>query len=558
MASKFPGERDDKVKLHTRKGHDMTWSCDKHGEPIKFYCKEHKIPVCHPCATKDHKPCELDDIEDVILERRKKLHDKQQEIEEMKKQLKALDSKVDSIVTSASKHFQSVNDELKLAFKEHLKIVKDKEKRSIRSIEEETDEEIKIINEKREKRIKSCHEEAEQQQLTIKESQAKVESETEAISELVAKKIIDLTSKNQHAISNMDNIDAKIKRINKDDKTIVNEAPQVLASLDNNISSNVHQDISDCLDRIQREVQRVKFVEGEVGGEHYGRIDGYICKWELVKSIHIPPIVNYPRVCGSISDDEICVRDVKNNTTYVTNINTEHTQNVIEGGSSMYMYITSCAPIDGNVIVCGKGRIGFMSDSLDGCITLYDKQWKVIRDISIPRNNRSINTSMQVDVDRDGMIVAAQFNQPNIYVINPADGKIVNTITMQCKKVWGKIQALSSGDIAVKTDDNGFTVISRSGEEKAVIHSDEWCVSWCRVDKLTDTLYITHWDRERNIYAVDTVSCDGIIQARRIVEYEESDRNIYKSTNPCLVIPSGNLVACDGDKLYVYRKRFIA
>ena len=68
MASKFPAERD-KVKLHTRKGHDMTWSCDKHGEPIKFYCKEHRIPVCHPCATKDHKPCELDDIEDVILER---------------------------------------------------------------------------------------------------------------------------------------------------------------------------------------------------------------------------------------------------------------------------------------------------------------------------------------------------------------------------------------------------------------------------------------------------------------------------------------------------------
>ena len=470
----------------------------------------------------------------------------------MRKQLKALDSKVDFTVTSASKHLQSVNDDLKVAFEEHLKIVKDKEKRLIRSIDEETDEEIKIINEKRERRIKSCHKEAEQQQLTIKESQAKFESETKAISEVVAKKIKDLTSKNQHAISNMDNIDAKIKRIDKDDKTIVNEAPQVLASLDNNISSNVHQDVSDCLDRIQREVQKVKFVKDEVGGEHYGRIDAYIGKWELVKSIHIPLIVNYPRVCGSISDDEICVRDVKNNTTYVTNINTEHTQSVIEGGSSMY--ITSCATIDGNVIVCGKGRIGFMGDSLDGCITLYDRQWKVIRDISIPRNNRSINTSMQVDVDRDGMIVAAQFNQPNIYVINPADGKIVNTITMQRKKVWGKIQALSSGDIAVKTGDNGFTVISRSGEEKAVIHSDEWCVSWCRVDKLTDTLYITHWDRKRNIYAVDTVSCDGIIKARRIVEYKESDRNIYKSTNPCLVIPSGNLVACDGDKLYVYRK----
>ena len=550
MASKFPAERDEKVKLHTRKGHDMTWSCDKHGEPIKFYCKEHKIPVCHPCATKDHKPCELDDIEDVILERRKKLHEKQQEIEEMKKQLKALDSKVESTVTSASNLFQSVNDELKVAFDDKLKIVKDKEKQSIRSIDEEADKEIQIINEKRERRIKSCHKEAEQQQLTIKESQAKVESETKAISEVVAKKIKDLTNKNQHAISNMDNVDAKIKRIKQEDKTLVNEAPQVLASLDDNLHVNIHQDVSDCLDRIQREVQKVKFVEGEVGSEHYGRIDGYIGKWELVKSIQIPSIVNYPRVRGLISDDEICVQDARNGDMYVTNIRTEHTQKVIEGGS---MCITSYASVDSNIMVCGKRRRGFMGGSLDGFITLYDRQWKVIRDIIIPRNNSS--NSVYVDVDRDGMILAAEWDQSNIYVINPADGKIVSTITMQGKEVKGEIQALSSGDIVVKTGDTGFSVISRSGEEKSVIHSDEWCVSGCRVDKLTDTLYITYWDRERTIYAVDQVSCDGIIQARKIVEYEKSDRSSI--TNPCLVTPSGNIVACDGLQLDVFKKKFI-
>ena len=194
MASKFPAERDEQFKLGTRKGHDMTWSCDKHGEPIKFYCKEHKIQICHPCATKDHgqKPCELDDIEDVIFERRRK-----------------------HLMTSANNHLQSVNDELKVAFGDKLKSMKDKEKRSIRSIDEEADKAIQIINEKRERRIKSCHEEAEQQQLTIKESQAKVESETKAISEVVPKQIKELTSKNQHAISTLDNIDSKIKRIKK-------------------------------------------------------------------------------------------------------------------------------------------------------------------------------------------------------------------------------------------------------------------------------------------------------------------------------------------------------
>ena len=552
MASKFPGEIDEKVKLHTRKGHDMTWSCDKHGEPIKFYCKEHTIPVCHPCATKEHchKPCELDDIDDVILKRRRKLDDKQQEIEEMKKQLKMLDSELDSTVTSASNHFQSVNDGIKVAFDDKLKSVKDKEKRSIRSIDEEADKEIQKINEKRDRRIKSCQEEAEQQQLTIRGSQAKVESETKAISEVLAKKITNLTSKNQHAISTIDNIDAKIKRIEQDDKTLVNEAPQVLASLDEILNL---KDVSDCLDRIQREVQKVKFVEGEIGGEHYERIDGYIGKWELVKSIHIPSIVNDPRVCGLISDDEICVWDVKNNATYITYISTEDTQKVIEGDGSMY--ITSCAPIDGNVIVCSKRNEDCTGDGLDGCITFYDREWNVIRDISIPWNNSSSYPSVYVDVDSDGMILAAQYDQSNIYVINPADGKIVNTITMQGKDVRGKIQALSSGDIVVQTDNNGFSVISRPGEEKAAIHSDEWCLPEYLVDKLTDTLYIPFWDTERKIYAVDQVSCDGIIESRRIVEYEESDRCV--DTNPCLVTPSGNLVACNGDQLFVYKKGFI-
>ncbi|XP_030849457.1 uncharacterized protein LOC105439036 [Strongylocentrotus purpuratus] len=551
MASKFPGERDGKVKLHPRKGHDMTWSCDKHGEPIKFYCKEHKIPVCHPCATKEHchKPCKLDDIEDVILERRRKLDDKQQEIEEMKKQLKALSSKLESTSTFASNHFQAVNNELRMAFDDKLKIMKEKEKRSIRLIDEEVDKEIQIINEKRETRIKSCQEEAEQQQLPIRESQAKFESETKAISEVVAKKIEDLTSESQHAISTMNNVDAKIKRINQHDKTLVNEDPQVLASLDEILNL---KDVSDCLDRIQGEVQRLKFVEGEVGGEHYGRIDGYIGKWELVKAIHIPSIVNCPRVRGLISDDEICVRDVRNHNTYVTNISTEHTQKVIEGDCNMN--ITSFAPIDSNVILCGKWRRGFKGVSLDGCITLYDRQWKVTTDIGIPKNNRD-TAWVYVDVDRGGMILAAQSDQSNIYVINPADGKIVNTITMQGKEVWGEIQALSSGDIVVKTSNNGYTVISRSGDEKAVIHSAEWCAPQCRVDKLTDTLYITYWDGERSIYAVDQVSCDGIIQAKGIVDYKKSVR--YSIGKPCLITLSGNLEACNGDKIFVYKKIFI-
>ena len=63
-----------------------------------------------------------------------------------------------------------------------------------------------------------------------------------------------------------------------------------------------------------------------------------------------------------------------------------HRKSLKEDGS---LYITSCAPIDSNVIVCGKERLGCTGDSVDGCITLYDRQWNVIRNISIPRNRSS-------------------------------------------------------------------------------------------------------------------------------------------------------------------------
>ncbi|XP_063956666.1 uncharacterized protein LOC135154452 [Lytechinus pictus] len=527
----------------------MKWSCDKHGEPMKFYCKKHKIPICHPCATKDHsqKPCQLDDIEDVIFERRRQLDEKRPKIQELQKQLDALNGKIKTVSTSGSTHLRKINNNIQDSYHDKIESVGEKENRMIRVINEEADEEIRLVNEKREKRIKDCNTERENERQIIKDKKAKLLSDAKKISEVVSKKIKDLANKNQHVINTVKNIESTIKRINQHDETLVNEAPQVLASINENLSLNVHQDDSDCLDRIQSEVDRVKFVEGEVGGEYYGRIDGYIGKWELVKTIHIPSVVNNPYVHGLVSDDEICVQDVGNYDMYITNIKTQHTEKVIDGG------VRSCAPIDSNVIVCGKMRDDYTGDRLDGCITLYDRQWKVIRYISIPRNG--YDSRVYVDVDRDGMIIAAQLAQSNIYVINPADDKIVNTITMQGKVVCDEIQALSSGDIVVKTGNDKYTVISRSGKEKAVIHCDEWDWSECCVDKLTDTLYIAYRDEARNTYAVDQVSRDGIIQARRIVEYVQSDRSHWVS--PCLVTPSGNLVGCDGDKLLIYKNTLI-
>ncbi|XP_063956665.1 uncharacterized protein LOC135154451 [Lytechinus pictus] len=510
-----------------------------------------KMSSGRPSTTKDdeQKQRELDEM-------RKKLNEKRAMLEETKQRHKVVESKIEAVSNSSSKHFQTIHGDIQETLDKTLLKLKVKERENIECINEinkDADKQITDINKKRQKRIEAKKVELERERKIIKDNEAKLSScitDKDEIRKKVSEKISDVNSKIQDAITN---IEFTITRINQHDETLVNEAPQVLASIDENLSLNVHQDVSVCLDRIQSEVERVKFVEGEVGGKYYGRIDGYISNWELVKSIHIPSVVNKPYVCGLVSDDEICVRDVGNNDMYITNINTQHTEKVIDGG----VWITSCAPIDSNVIVCGKVRDDCTGDRLDGCITLYDRQLNVIRDISIPMNRYGYN-SVYVDVDRDGMIIAAQYNQSNIYVINPADDKIVNTITMQGKTVRGGIQALSSGDIVVKTDYNEYTVVSRSGERKAVMHCDEYEWGWsseCLVDKLTDTLYIAYVDTVRNTIAIDQVSRDGIIQARRIVEYVKSDRTIFMG--PCLVTPSGNLVGCDGDKLLIYKKTLI-
>ena len=177
MALRFPPEN--RVQLRARKGHDMKWSCDKHAEPIAFYCKKHDIPICHRCATKDHgqKPCELDDIEDVIPGEEEKLDDKHHEIEKTKKRLKTLDSKIESSATSMSIHLQTVNDKVKSAHKELSRSVKDKDETKIRLLNEKADEEIRIINERRDREIKTCNAEMEKHQLIVNESQAKLISE---------------------------------------------------------------------------------------------------------------------------------------------------------------------------------------------------------------------------------------------------------------------------------------------------------------------------------------------------------------------------------------------
>eukprot|EP00057_Strongylocentrotus_purpuratus_P015257 XP_011669731.1 PREDICTED: uncharacterized protein LOC105440859 [Strongylocentrotus purpuratus] len=168
------------------------------------------------------------------------------------------------------------------------------------------------------------------------------------------------------------------------------------------------------------------------------------------------------------------------------------------------------------MVVCGKAnrRTG---DSLTGYINVYDRQWKLIIDVTLPINTTGGDTWVDVAADKDGMTIAAEACQSKIYVINPADGKIVNTIT--CKDNIRLCDMLSSGHIIARLypADRRVLIIDREGVQREITHSD---VIWnvC-VDPKTDDLYVVTSDEEYKTCVIDQVMSEGDMKKRRAVSF---------------------------------------
>ena len=107
---------------------------------------------------------------------------------------------------------------------------------------------------------------------------------------------------------------------------------------------------------------------------------------------------------------------------------------------------------------------------------------------------RVMYTWVDVAADQDGMIIAAELDQSKIYVINPADGKIMNTIT--CKHNIRMHGVLSSGHIIAQSSppDHRVFIIDRQGAQREIPHSDE-ILNAC-IDPMTDDLYVVTSDDE--------------------------------------------------------------
>ena len=252
----------------------------------------------------------------------------------------------------------------------------------------------------------------------------------------------------------------------ENDKNVVKDGHRVKTSVSDELKKPMNEgEVKQVTDTILG----VVFVKGAGRGKYDGRINGYDGEWKLIDTINVKDKLTYPTIVGYIDECNVIItyRALGGTPSYMLNIYTKNTQRVITGNDTSW--VSSCALLNDGKVVCGKYRKRCTGI---GIISVYNRQWNHINDVTIQRNTTRDYTWVDVAVDQDGMIIAAERDQSNIYVINPADGQIMNTIT--CKQDIMMRGVLSSGHIIAQPYPAGYRVfiIDRQGAQRKIPQSD--------------------------------------------------------------------------------------
>ncbi|XP_063956743.1 uncharacterized protein LOC135154484 [Lytechinus pictus] len=572
--------------------------CEEHDEKVKLYCRTHGIPLCYSCAMIKHQqPCEQQDINDAIKESGARLTVLKERARDKVKEGRLYEDEIDQCTKDTDTHLQALEDEVNSIIKAAINADKVKETTEADKINQEFDDQNQVLqeeilkinekirknNEEREKQLELIHTNAQIRQRHIDSKKIGLHRDIDNIVKEKDGKIRELMKSLQDDTKTIENAIQTIDTVLEDDKNIVKDGHSVNMSVIDKLKKPLYKnDVKQITDRISG----VRFVKS-VGREKYdGRIGGYDGEWMLSDTISVKDKFTSPIILGCIDECNVIITDLHCHT-YMLDMNTKHIQRVITGtGTSC---VISCALLNDDKIVCGTGRVSRYGIFSTGSISVYDKQWMHINDVTIPRNkSHDISSSsgrltrlfswlsfegvtlttndislVNVTVDRDGMIIAAGWYQSKIYVINPADSKIVNTIT--CKENVALRGVLSSGHIIALPYplDKRVLIIDRQGGQREIPHSDV-ILNVC-VDPITDDLYVVTSDDEYKTCAIDQVMSGNEVKKRRVTSFPLSTRltdqwtvelrQYYLLSSRVMISSSGKIIAFDGDSILVFEKR---
>ncbi|XP_030848425.1 uncharacterized protein LOC115927093 [Strongylocentrotus purpuratus] len=555
-----------------RKGRPNLY-CEKHdGEEIKLYCKTHNVAVCQLCATIDHRDmsCVQQDIEGAIMDTRANLNILKETAKDKLDLCRVIGVQIHQCRRDTDTHLQALEDEVDSVINEAIQTDKDKEKEDLAKINQEIDEkndklreEIQQINEKirqndeeREKRSELNCLNAEKKRESIDNKQHSLQTDIKNIAEEKERKIGELESAWKDDTKNTETTVHTLDIVLENDTSVVEDGQRVKTSVSDELKKPLNEGE---VKRVTDKISGVSFVKGAGREKYDGRINGYDGEWKLIDTINVRDDITYPVVVGCLDECNLIITDCLRGSlhTYMLDINTKNTQRVITGKDTAW--VSSCALLNDDKVVCSKNSKWGTRDISTGLISVYDRQWKHINDVTIPRNTTRDGTRVDVAVDQDGMIITVQWLQSKIYVINPADCKIMNTIT--CKHNTIMLGVLSSGHIIAQPNiiDHRVFIIDRQGAQKEIPHSGD-ILNAC-IDPMTDDLYVVTSDHdEYKTCVIDQVMSGSEMKKRRVASFPLSSR-LGTRKKQCkysrvMMTPSGKLIASDGDHILVFKNRF--
>eukprot|EP00057_Strongylocentrotus_purpuratus_P016969 XP_011671443.1 PREDICTED: uncharacterized protein LOC105441733 [Strongylocentrotus purpuratus] len=462
-------------------------------------------------------------------------------------------------------HLQALKDEVDSVINEAIQTDKDKEKEDAAKINQEIDdknqklqEEIPKINdnirkndEEREKRLEFNRTDAERRREPIDNKQFGLQTDIQNIAEEKERKIGELDNAWQDDTKTTENIIKTLHRVLEDEQNIVKDWHHVKTSVSDELKKPLN---GGEVEHITGTILGVRFVKGAGRKKYDGRIDGFDGEWKLINTINFSDEFTSSIVVGCIDECNVIITAGSLHT-YMLDINTKHSRRVIIGSDTSWV---SCALLNDDKVGCGNFIDGCAGDSLTGCINVYDTQWKHINDVTIPRNTTRDDRGVDVSADQDGMIIAAEWDQSKIYVIDPAEGKIMNTIT--CQENIRMHGVLSSGHIIAQPyiPDHRVFIIDRQGAQRELPHND---IIWnACIDPLTDDLYVVTSDDEEMTCMIDQVMSGGDMKKRRVASFPLSsrvqNRLAHLLASRVMMTSSGKIIAYDGNNILVFEKRF--
>ncbi|XP_063964866.1 uncharacterized protein LOC135156403 [Lytechinus pictus] len=536
--------------------------CEKHDKTMDLYCKTHGEALCVSCAMIDHRQqqCKQQGIKYALLENKAKLSILKKSTVDKLELFQVYGNEIRQIKTVADHHIQTIKKEVGSEVEWAIERDRAREKQDADGVDQEIDvrsqtlqeefqeiQEIQNNNEEGEKRHEKNNSNAERRRQLIRDKQ----------------RILQLEKSRQDDTNAREKAKEIVDRILEDDISIVKDGHRVNPSVSEELKKQLN---GGELEELIRVISDVRFMKG-VGRELYdGRIDGYDGEWKLIDTIDVTDTIKFPRLVGCINKDQVMITNgpasEQHCNTYILDLNSKNIQRVING--NQMSWVITCAVLNDGTVVCGRYVKGCRGGSLPKCISVYDRQWNHINDVTIPRNTVNNGTWVGVEADQDGMIIAAEGSQSKIYAINmdnPADATIINTITCQEKMRMSCV--LSSGHIIARTTpfDRRVRIINGGGDHRKISHTD--IIYNVCVDRMTDDLYVVTSDDEYKTCVIDQVTSGGDVIKRRVASFPLSIR-LTRATRPAHIIASrvtmtssGNLLACDGDNILIFKKCFI-